>query len=325
MSRTLTLLLLPLALSALAETSGGVMKWGFAHPITANDNTQIATIGTNCVKITENSNWVLAQLADGSLNPWGNNTYGQTNAPDGTYLDSFAGWRHGISIATSSNVVEWGTPYGNAIEDWLATRPASVSNDMIIAVAAGDDHSLALDADGNVHAWGGRSEVTDWHLAISNAVAIDSGWYAGIALLDDGTVQTFGTTSQTGQYIEVPAGLTNASAIGASQWAFFAVQDGIPWGWGMPNDYGQFSFSAEATNIVMISGGIRHTIMARADGTVLTFGDNSQGQVTIPGGLTNSTWISGGRYTSFAIQTGSAGSSSTDIAAIGTLTIGGGL
>jgi hypothetical protein len=55
------------------------------------------------------------------------------------------------------------------------------------------------------------------------------------------------------------------------------------------------------SNVVAVAGGRHHTIAARADGTVICWGDNSQGQCNVPTGLTASRFVAAGRYHSLAI------------------------
>jgi alpha-tubulin suppressor-like RCC1 family protein len=80
----------------------------------------------------------------------------------------------------------------------------------ITAIAAGDDHSLALAADGSLWAWGGNSTgqlgdgtttrrrtpvLVSTPTGFSGVVAIRGGDGFSLALLADGTVWAWGTNS----------------------------------------------------------------------------------------------------------------------------------
>jgi hypothetical protein len=89
----------------------------------------------------------------------------------------------------------------------------------VVAIAAGDFHSLTLRADGTVVGWGytnyGQARVPD---GLSNVVAIAAGDTHSLALKADGTFVGWGNNSY-GQ-TTLPAGLTGAVAIaGGNQYS----------------------------------------------------------------------------------------------------------
>jgi formylglycine-generating enzyme required for sulfatase activity len=286
------------AVTALAldpSPAGQVFEWGS----TINGRSGALTTLTDAVMLSANSQWSLALRVNGSLFAWGSNGQGQTNVPSGTYTYINAGWYHGIAITNGGTVVEWGTPYGYDIGDWVALRPANLTN--IVQVAAGDAHSAALTGDGVVHVWGHRSSVTNKpSLLPVNAIA--SGWYHMVALQNNGEVRTWGQAT-TGQDNTVPdAAKTDVVKVAAGFFASYAIKsDGTLVAWGL-NNYGQCDVPANATNIVSVWGGRYHTIAARSDGVVLAWGSNAQGQLNIPASLTNSVHVAAGYYWSDAIQ-----------------------
>jgi hypothetical protein len=104
--------------------------------------------------------------------------------------------------------------------------PARLSN--VVAIAGGLYHSLALEADGTVVAWGAGAtntgSIPNYGQALvpaglSNVVGIAAGIYHSLALRADGSVVIWGAgTSDTGtspNYGQalVPAGLTNVIAL----------------------------------------------------------------------------------------------------------------
>jgi alpha-tubulin suppressor-like RCC1 family protein len=56
------------------------------------------------------------------------------------------------------------------------------------------------------------------------------------------------------------------------------------------------------TNVVRIAAGDFHSMAVRADGSVVTWGDNQQGQCTVPEGVTNVVAVSGGGVHSLALK-----------------------
>jgi alpha-tubulin suppressor-like RCC1 family protein len=131
----------------------------------------------------------------------------------------------------------------------------------VIAVAEGDQHTLALRSDGTVWAWG-RGE----HGQLGNGDTIGSLT----------PVQTLGLT----HVVAVAAGLWNSVALRS---------DGTVWAWGN-NDYGQLGDGTTTarytpvrvrglSNVVAISAGNGFGMALRTDGTVWTWGDNHYGEL----------------------------------------------
>jgi len=105
----------------------------------------------------------------------------------------------------------------------------------VIGLAAGENHSLALKADGRVVAWGdntvGQTKVP---AGSSGVVAIAAGFYHSLALKSDGTVVAWGQTYDTPA--TVPVGLTEVVAIAAGGYNSLALKaDGTVVGWGLPD------------------------------------------------------------------------------------------
>ena len=89
-----------------------------------------------------------------------------------------------LSTGRAQNVIAWGDDsYGQA------DVPASATN--VIAVAAGDRHSLGLRSDGTVVCWGSGAG-TNIPPDVTNAVAIAAGQWHSAALLADHSVVAWG-------------------------------------------------------------------------------------------------------------------------------------
>ena len=147
----------------------------------------------------------------------------------------------------------------------------------VVAIAAGGDNysgafSLALMADGTVGGWGGDdgNGQTDTY-GLANVVAIAAGGNFGLALKDDGTVVGWGSDSY-GEATGTPSTVSPYTSSGP------VTLSGQP-----------------LTDVVAIAAGYDFSLALRADGTVVGWGDNTDGETTIPAGLANVVAIAAGR------------------------------
>jgi hypothetical protein len=188
--------------------------------------------------------------------------------------------------------------------------PTNATN--VVAIAAGDLHSLALTTDGRVVGWGAGTFVADPFDAANlgqvliptnatNVVAIAAGGRHSLALRADGTVVGWGNNSY-GQTI--PASATNVVAIAAGgQHSLALLADGSVVGWGL-NSHGEatgvpspaqpYDSSGPViiggqplSNVVAIAAGGQHSLALLADGTVVAWGDNQYGQCEVPAEATD--------------------------------------
>jgi alpha-tubulin suppressor-like RCC1 family protein len=188
----------------------------------------------------------------------------------------------------------WGNNYYGQ-----ATPPAGLTN--IVAIAAGEEHSLGLRRDGTVVGWGYNvSGQTNPPVGLSKVVAIAGAGYACLALRSDGTAVGWGT-SYYGQ-TAVPVGLTNLVAIAGGDTHSLGLRvDGsvVAWGQGY---FGQATVPLNASNVIAIASGAEHSLALRADGTVLAWGRSNYGQTSVPAGLSNVIAIAGGGNHSVALR-----------------------
>lgn len=195
----------------------------------------------------------------------------------------------------AGTVVAWGNSvYGQT------NMPVSVSN--VIAIAAGQYCTVALEANGTVVGWGDDSDgQLDEPAGISNVTAIAEGEYHTVALKADGTVAAWGNDVY-GQCL-IPAGLSGVTAVAAGQWHTLALKsDGTVVAWGS-DEYGQTDVPVGLTNVTAITGGSGHSMALLANGTVVAWGANAYfGQSTVPPGLTGVVAIAAGSSHSVALQ-----------------------
>jgi hypothetical protein len=190
---------------------------------------------------------------------------------------------------------------------------------MVLNVAAGNSHSLALLASGQVLAWGDRTYgQTDlppslmpgghWELiglawvwvdAPVPVKAIAAGRNHNLALFYDGTLIAWGDNA-FGQS-SPPANLSNVVAVAAGYLHSVALcSNGSVLVWG-DNSFGQTNVPTGLSNVVAIAAGDFHTLALLADGNVVGWGDDSYGQTQIPSGVVNPVAIASGYYNGLAM------------------------
>lgn len=167
-------------------------------------------------------------------------------------------------------------------DDFPITVPSVLAN--VVAVSGGYSHSLALNADGTVMAWGIDTDgQMDVPAGLRNVVAIAAGADSSLVLKADGTVAGRGFSRDLTNGL---SGLTKVVAVSAGWNEWLALKaDGTVVGqswYGVPSGL---------TNIVSIcasSGNDHHISLAiKADGTVAGWGFNFFGGPMVPPGLSN--------------------------------------
>jgi uncharacterized delta-60 repeat protein len=256
-----------LALSAGASHSmalcsdGTVAAWGSnsTGQIGANGGSQsstpviVSTLGVLSTKrviaIAAGANHSLALCADGTVAGWGANTSGQ--------LGNGGGGSTGTPVAVNTNGV--------------------LSGKKVVAIAAGQSHSMALCSDGTVAAWGANASgqlgnksttgsslpvavYTQSALAGKTVTAIAAGQFHSFALCSDGTLATWGDNAdgQLGNNSSTPSNIPVAVTTAGTVLATKTVTD--------------------------VGAGGFHSLALCSDGTVATWGQNTYGQLGITSG-----------------------------------------
>lgn len=233
--------------------------------------------------IAAGSGHSMAIKTNGTLLTWGWNSKGQLG--DGTINDS-------SSLLAISGVTD------------------------VVAVAAGYEHSLALKADGTMLAWGADNfgqlgndaakANKSTPVVVSGAtgiVAIAASLQSSFALKSDGTLLAWGqnTNGQLGigavfgdktTPVQVP-GISDVIAIASSSLSSHVLAlkvDGtmLAWGRETAGELGDDQTSTSqaepvpvlnATNIIAVATGALYSLALKADGTVLSWGNNGSGQL----------------------------------------------
>ncbi|SPE50379.1 hypothetical protein SBV1_1120016 [Verrucomicrobia bacterium] len=198
-----------------------------------------------------------------------------------------------FSLLARGVAVGWGNDaYGQT------DVPPGLTN--VVAVAAGEYHSLALLGDGTVVGWGlDWAGQTDVPAELGSVVEIAAGAAVSLALKSDGTVVAWGDNSE-GQST-VPSGLSGVVGIACGFQHCLALRpDGTVVGWGN-NNFGQLSVPAGLSNVVAVAAGQFHSLAQQNDGTIVGWGNNTNGEVYIPPGLDDVALIAAGGFHNLAL------------------------
>ncbi len=206
------------------------------------DSTSAPLLGKVVVAISAGSYHNLALLSDGTVAAWGQNYEGQigdntsenirtrpvvvsasqeTSALYGkTVIAISAGGEHSLALCSDGTVASWGSGsfgqlgFGNP--DAPTTQPVMVNttqgtsslyNKTVVAIAAGELHSIALTSDGRLSTWGytpssipfenyvPKSVNTSSSSALfgKSVVAVTSGYSRSFAFCSDGTLTSWGS------------------------------------------------------------------------------------------------------------------------------------
>jgi hypothetical protein len=102
----------------------------------------------------------------------------------------------------------------------------------------------------------------------------------------------------------VPLDLSNVVAIAVGPVSYHSLalkSDGTVVGWGN-NDYGQITIPPGLSGVVGIAAGLGHNLAIKAGGTVVTWGRNGDGESAVPAGLNNVFAVAAGLGNSLALK-----------------------
>lgn len=146
-------------------------------------------------------------------------------------------------------------------------------------------HILALDINGKVHAWGwNKFGQCNVPSSLGPVVDVAAGDNFSAVLKQDGTVEIWGG-DDTSVLPRQPKDAVSIKAIAAGYSHLLALtQNGSVLAWG-DNSEGQCSVPSNLGTVTAIAAGNGHSVALKADGTVVAWGRNEWGQCNIPKGL----------------------------------------
>jgi alpha-tubulin suppressor-like RCC1 family protein len=151
-----------------------------------------------------------------------------------------------------------------------------------IAIAAGEDHAVALRANGSIVGWG-TNESGQIDLPDSNDFdGISAGYGFTLALGKDGSIDGWGNDDY-GQISNIPEGTDFVEVAAGGYHGLARRVDGSIEGWGW-NVSGQINVPTGPEFVEIAAGGF-HSMALRYDGTVACWGNDAWGQATDPEGL----------------------------------------
>jgi hypothetical protein len=210
----------------------------------------------------------------------------------------------GAEATPGGTVVAWGC--AAAYDYGQCTVPAGLSG--VTAIAAGEFHSLALENDGTVIAWGCRADFGQCGVpsGLSSVTAIAASAYHSLALKSDGTVVAWGCGlgADYGQ-CSVPSGLSGVTAIAAGYFISVALKsDGSVVAWGCGTSFVEWCSVPSGLTATAIAAGGYHGLALRGNGSVVAWGCNPYpvGQCNVPSGLSGVTGIAAALSHSLALK-----------------------
>jgi alpha-tubulin suppressor-like RCC1 family protein len=262
------------------------LSFGLKTCSNSNKSTKTGSSNNNTFSITAPSNLIAAAISPYQINlSWQDNSNNDDGFEiwrkvdiDGNYI-LIASVNSNINSYSDTGVYPGNSYYYrvrafNTIGDLSSySNEMSVSSSGVVAIAAGDSHSLVLDADLRIWSWGsngvgqlGLGDTVD--RVMPNRIDSDFDWYAfnginyiatglshSIALKTDGTLWSWGTNGR-GQ-------LGTGDTSGLDTYAPEQVDNNSDWS--------------------TISVGSIHTVAIKTNRTIYSWGGNSYGELGIEG------------------------------------------
>jgi len=270
-------------------------------------NFSVNALAIRIVKVSNGSYHSFGLTSDGRIYAWGRNTSGElgigttlarSNVPiavkttgtpmDGKVVKQVEGGgryegSHSIALASDGTVYTWGLNQYGQLGNNTTTNSRSpiavqaagtpLAGKTIVQVAAGADHSLALDSDGALYAWGSNA-----YGQLGNGTTTNSSVPVAVKIA--------GTPLAGKTIIQIVAG-ANHNMVLTSDGAVYT------WGW---NYHGQLGNNTKTNSntivavqtigtplagkkIVKIAAGQGHSLALTGDGIVYTWGRNDTGQL----------------------------------------------
>ena len=241
----------------------------------------------------------LILCSDGTLAVWGDNTQGQLGIGSSPSFDTpvpmvstgvlasktvvrgAAGRAHSLLLFADGTLAACGdNGYGqlglgsvpNKLEPWPVPASGALAGKTVVAVAAGDYHSLALCSDGTMASWGsgtmgqlGNNTLIDSNVPVAvdtsgvlagkTVAAIATGRQHNLALCSDGTLVAWGDNGSDQLGVSGVPSVISAPILVTMNGAL------------------------SGRRVVQIAAGDSHSLALCTDGTIAAWGNNGNGQL----------------------------------------------
>lgn len=212
----------------------------------------------------------------------------------GSSTNIAAGGSHTVGLQTDGTVWSWGCNYGGQLGDGtiinstLQVQAVKISAGAFIgvinnisAVAAGETHTVALDNNGHVWAWGDNSlgqlgdGTTSYNPLIDTPVQVTQG---SVNLPQGTTLSSLGVISHV-RAIAAGRSHTVALKTDGTVWCCGDDSNGqLGNGW-IISHRSRMVQVKNLTGVIAIAAGDYHTVALKSDGSVWTWGQNTSGQL----------------------------------------------
>ena len=235
------------------------------HAISSNDERATSTDGA-FTTVSAGGEHSCGLRESGAIECWGNNNFGQSDAPEGDFTAVSAGRSHSCALRSTGAIECWGNNnFGQS----------DAPEGDFTAVSAGDSHTCGLLESGAIECWGynkrGQSDAPE-----GDFTAVSAGGYHSCGLRESGAIECWGQNGW-GQ-TDAPAG--SYSAVSAGGWHTCGLlESGEIECWG-ENEEGQSDDLPG--NYTAVSAGFFHTCILREGGVIECWGQNGWGQTDAP-------------------------------------------
>lgn len=194
-----------------------------------------------------------------------------------------AGYDHVVALGEDGKIYGW----GNNRQRQIRFNREVENIEEVVKITAGYQSTIILDGEGYAH-FSGNTNLTDfnefnqWQGQLKDAVLTNN---AAIGLLEDGTPVYLG--SQPTPYLtRLPEDKKFIQLAATNKTVAGLTADGEIVVWGSPNYKGEARMPEEfPSKPVEIQGGQYHYVVKMENGELISWGDNTYRQSTVPGSL----------------------------------------
>ncbi len=272
------------------KTNGTLWAWGSNMDGQLGDGTTIdklypVFIGNVWIYISAGNHHTVALKPNGTLWTWGYNYWGQLGdgttssksspvriGSDNDWVSIAAGSHYTLALKSNGTLWSWGGNFRGQLGDGTTTNRSSPmqigSGSNWVSIVCGHDHAVAMKSDGTLWTWGSNE-------------------FGQLGRSSSGTCSGYSCSKSPAQ-----VGTDNDwNLIAAGTWHTLAIKsNGTLWSWGY-NNFGQLGNGTIVNSLSPVQIGADNnwssitpgrgsfTIAHKSNGTIWSWGDNSDGQL----------------------------------------------